>query len=191
MLLMIAPLLIDSSVRVILKAAFENTRHAATTPRDRNPNAVVAVAALAAAMIAQHFRAARNELRVRADLNRFTPSEHAGGVGKMALVGDKLVIGFHPAIFGREAPTRSRWRFKLFQFIRRSYPVHRDDREVRAQVGEEHRTLYLQMLGRPPALGEYRGVFFLSLHESVAGKAAAWDENEVHSDAFAVLPQGK
>ncbi len=149
---------------------------------------LVAVAALAAAMIAQHFRAARNEFWLRADLNRFTPSEHAGGVGKMTLVDDKLVIGFHPAIYRRKAGTRYRWRFDLVGPSGIPILSHRDDREIAVPAGAELQSFYLEVLDPLPVAGNYRGQFFLSLSEP---PAPAWSEREVYSDAITLPPRGK
>lgn len=149
---------------------------------------LVAAAALAAALAAQYFRAARSEFWLRADLARLTPTPHAGGEGRMALVGDRLVIAFHPSIYRREPGTRLRWRFELVDPAGGAVALsRRDDEEVKVPAGVHPRTVYLEVIDRLPPPGKYRGRFILSLYDPGGGSAGGWRESPVYED-FIVLP---
>ena len=149
---------------------------------------LVVIAALALALVAQHYRAARREYQLRADLVRLTPTPIWGGEGRIAVVGDRVVIGFHPEIFRREPGARYHWRFELVDPSSGTVALSkRDDRELDVPAGTPFFPSYLETLDRLPPPGEYLGRFILSRFEPEAA-AKGWTEMTVHSETV-VLPR--
>ena len=151
---------------------------------------LVAVAALAAALAVQHFRTTRREFWFRADLARLTPAPVSGGDGKMALVGDRLVIAFHPVIYRREPGTRFCWRFELVDPSGGAVAISRRyDREVEVPAGRHFSPGYLEVIDRLPPPGKYLGRFILSLYEPGSGGSAGWIESPVYTEPIALPPR--
>ncbi len=152
---------------------------------------LVVIAALAAALVAQHFRAARREFALRADLYRLTPTPSQGGDGAMALVCDRLVIAFRPRIYRRAAGARYRWRFELVDPATGAVVLsHRDDREAAVPPGLPFNPGYLEVLDRLPPPGAYRARFTLSVSDPDGGAAGGWSELSVYEDDLLLPPRG-
>ncbi len=148
---------------------------------------LVAASALAAALVAQHFRAARREFDLRSELVRLTPSPEWGGDGKLALVGDRLAIAFDPKVYRRHPGARFRWRFELVDPSTGVAALgHRDDREVEVPAGLPYSPCYLEVIDRPPP-GEYLARFVLTLYDP-EDAPPRWRDLPVHEERFVVAP---
>jgi hypothetical protein len=151
---------------------------------------LVVVAALAAALVTQHYRAARRELLLRYDMHRLTPTPHWGGIGRMTMVGDRLVITFQPTIFRREPGCRYRWRFELVDPTGGAVVLsRRDEREIPVLAGEPFGVVYLEVIESLPPPGKYLGRFILTYYEPGSGAPGGWSEMPVHTNTITLPPR--